>query len=94
MSHSMDDSKLKVVGPWPEPPVPEFDDESLMVPPWIKFPNLPRGSIGWRMGIGEDYRNRFDSWVISQPRKVEIRVREKYPEPTEWEGYYRGLKKV
>lgn len=26
-----------------------------LAPPWVEFPDIPRYSIGWRMGPGEDY---------------------------------------
>ncbi|MCB0337393.1 MAG: hypothetical protein KDD62_13850, partial [Bdellovibrionales bacterium] len=64
---------LEASGPWPDPPIPDFDEENFMVPPWIKYPNLLRGSMGWRMGIGEDYRERFDTWLIALPRNLELR---------------------
>jgi hypothetical protein len=30
-----------------------------MIPPWKKYPDIPRFSIGWRMGDGEDYYAQF-----------------------------------
>lgn len=78
---------------FPSPEIQQFDDERLMVPPWIKFPNLRRLSMGWRMGIGEAYKDDFRDWYISQIREVELKVRTKYPEPCEWKGYYLDLKK-
>jgi hypothetical protein len=31
-------------------PLDELKDPLL--PPWLKFPDIPPGSIGWRMGYG------------------------------------------
>lgn len=86
MSH---DENIKV-DPWPDPPIPDFDADGLMCPPWIKFPNLPRMSSGWRMGIGETYRDGFDTWWSRQPRQVRLSVRAKYPEPQEWSGFWQS----
>lgn len=33
-----------------------------MDPPWRKYPDIPAGSIGWRMGSGEEYYNEFYRW--------------------------------
>ncbi|SHJ13046.1 hypothetical protein SAMN02745163_01377 [Clostridium cavendishii DSM 21758] len=27
----------------------------VRAPLWLKYPNIPQGSIGWRMGYGEEY---------------------------------------
>ncbi len=63
-----------------------------MVPPWVKFPNIPLGSIGWRMGMGEDYRDRFAKWYNRQLRAVKLAVRARYPESDRWVGFYRRLR--
>jgi hypothetical protein len=34
-----------------------------MIPPWQKFPHIPFGSAGWRMGEGEEHWLAFDEWV-------------------------------
>jgi hypothetical protein len=78
------------VGPWPDPPIPDFDSDGLMCPPWIKFPNLPRKSSGWRMGMGESYLEGFDTWWSHQARPVRLSARAKYPEPQEWSGFWQS----
>lgn len=78
------------VGPWPDPEIPSMDEEGLMRPPWVKYPNLPRASSGWRMGIGEAYRDDFRSWWSRQLHATCLRVKAAYPEPKEWEGFYQG----
>jgi hypothetical protein len=42
-----------------------------MEPPWVKHPNIPAGSIGWRMGDGEHYYDRFYRWysALSDPEQ-------------------------
>lgn len=79
------------VGPWPDPPIPDFDSNGCMCPPWIKYPNLPRRSSGWRMGMGEAYRNDFEVWWSRQPRQARLAVRSAYPEPQEWLGFWESL---
>ena len=74
--------------PFPDPPVPEFDAAGLMVPPWVKYPAIPRASIGWRMGEGEGYWDDFRAWWESQPATIHTAVRAAYPEPPGWAGFY------
>ena len=78
-------------GSWPDPPIPDLDSDGHMHPPWIKFPNLPRRSSGWRMGMGEAYRDNFDAWWSRRPRTVRLSLRTKYAEPQEWSGFWQSL---
>ncbi|MBB3210548.1 hypothetical protein FHS27_006395 [Rhodopirellula rubra] len=36
-----------------------------MQPPWLRFPDLPAGELGWRMGAGEGYLCDFWGWIGS-----------------------------
>lgn len=49
------------------------DDEELP-PPWAKHPEIPWGSIGWRMGYGESWLMRWGEWLEQQPRDREWRA--------------------
>lgn len=40
----------------------ELAAHGTLVPPWHKFPEIPRYSIGWRMGYGEDYLWTWRTW--------------------------------
>lgn len=72
------------------------DEEGLLPPPWVFAPDIPYGSIGWRMGNGEEYWHAFFDWLRHLPPKELQRVREKYPEPAPgmvkeglpWRGIY------
>ncbi|MBN1663969.1 MAG: hypothetical protein JW943_10245 [Deltaproteobacteria bacterium] len=77
------------VRPWPDPEIPTFDSEGIMVPPWIKYPNLLKDSMGWRMGQGESYIDDFYRWYYSRPRKVRVQIMNKYKEPEAWSGFYK-----
>ncbi len=81
-------SQVPIPNPFPEPPVPEIDAAGLMVPPWVKYPSIPRASIGWRMGEGEGYWDDFRAWWERQPTVVQAQVRVAYPEPAGWSGFY------
>jgi hypothetical protein len=74
--------------PFPDPPMPEFDLAGLMVPPWVKYPAIPRASIGWRMGEGEEYWDNFRAWWDRQQVDIQAAVRATYPEPSGWVGFY------
>ena len=70
-----------------------IDDEGLMVPPWIKYPNLYFGSIGWRMGAGENYWYDFKNNLNLSSEHIRLKTIDKYPEPIEWKGYYAKVAK-
>jgi len=59
-----------------------------LLPPWLKHPEIPFGSIGWRMGYGEDYWHRFDTYYASLGSGGRKQFRDRHPEPAEWEGFY------
>lgn len=64
-----------------------------MQPPWIAHPELELGSIGWRMGYGEDYYNRFYRWYSGLEANVRAIVRQDNPAPAQWEGFYEMIEK-
>jgi hypothetical protein len=76
---------------FPDPPVPTFDGAGLMVPPFVKCARIPRASIGWRMGEGEEYWDEFRAWWGRQPAGVRAEVRDAYPEPLGWVRFYDEL---
>jgi len=76
---------------WPDPPIPDLDGAGLMRPPWQKYPNLLRQSMGWRMGQGEVYLDQFKVWWSRQARDIRLATKAKYPEPAEWSGYWASL---
>jgi len=60
-----------------------------MVPPWEKHPEIPLGSIGWRMGYGEQYWIAFGEWFASKSLSHKRQYAAQHPEPAGWEGFYR-----
>lgn len=48
-------------------------------PLWLMFPNLPRGTIGWRMGYGEEYRINFFKVLHNKMEFEKL-----FPEPLNW----------
>jgi hypothetical protein len=63
----------------------ELTPDGDLLPPWKKYPIIPRGSIGWRMGGGESYMWAWDEWAgrMSKPQLVEY-FRKYLPIPIEW----------
>ena len=62
--------------------------DNPMLPLWIKYPEISRYSIGWRMGYGESYVHEFNSWYQSLSPAEQKSYEERYPSPTLWKGYY------
>ncbi|WP_321363349.1 hypothetical protein [uncultured Celeribacter sp.] len=57
-------------------------------PPWSAFPDYERGSMGFRMGPGEDYWFAFVKWIRSLSPSVLAVFIARNPEPQGWEGFY------
>ena len=56
----------------------------LMAPEWLMYPNIPYGSIGWRMGYGEGYAMDFYRWFNKLEEDEKKKYREMFPEPKRW----------
>lgn len=56
----------------------------LMAPLWLMYPNIPSGSIGWRMGYGESYSMKFSSWFNKLEEDEKEKYREMFPKPKRW----------
>jgi hypothetical protein len=67
-----------------------------MIPPWKAHPDIQAGSIGWRMGTGEEYMIEFGQWFGRKHGDAKRRYADEYPEPDGWEGFYarRGVTAV
>jgi ribA/ribD-fused uncharacterized protein len=66
----------------------KFTIENPMAPPWLMYPEIPRGSIGWRMGYGESYIIELYGWLkVLSPAENKV-YEEMFPEPKSWRGYY------
>jgi hypothetical protein len=62
-----------------------------MLPPWRQFPNIPLGSLGWRMGRGEDYWWKFYHWYRRLSLEDRTAFARAHPEPEGWTGFYDRL---
>jgi hypothetical protein len=58
-------------------------------PPWARYPEIPVGSIGWRMGHGEWWLVLWDEWLSRQPTDRAWRsayLQRHAPAPRRWAG--------
>lgn len=60
-----------------------------LLPPWKKYPQINRFSIGWRMGEGEYYLMEWHKWYTKLTTKERKDYIEKYPQPLTWFGFYK-----
>lgn len=63
---------------------------SPMAPPWVEFPEIPRGSIGWRMGAGESYICDWSAWFGGLTEAGQEAYAAAHPEPPTWRHFYAG----
>lgn len=63
----------------------QFTIENPMPPEWLMYPEIPLGSIGWRMGYGESYVMYRYSWFDKLSNDEQERYNELFPKPKMWE---------
>lgn len=66
----------------------EFNLIKPMAPPWLMYPEISNGSIGWRMGYGEHYMCHFIEWLESLTESEQKKYQQMFPEPKQWRGFY------
>ena len=58
----------------------------------MRYPDIPPGSVGWRMGEGEDYYNQFYRWFsVLHEAEQDAFARTNEP-PPEWRELYATIK--
>jgi len=58
-----------------------FRRKPSMLPPWLKYPDMPIGSLAWRMGHGEEYWIQFEAWFEGLSPRDKERFAAKFPAP-------------
>lgn len=61
---------------------------TIREPVWIAFPKISWGSIGWRMGAGEDYWHSWVGWYKGLPEEMRALYKQSWVEPEGWGGFY------
>lgn len=63
----------------------ERTSDGDLLPPWQRYPDIPRYSIGWRMGDGESYLMAWFHWAEDFTREQMLAYFQKYiPIPPAW----------
>jgi protein-tyrosine-phosphatase/N-acetylglutamate synthase-like GNAT family acetyltransferase len=67
----------------------EIAAHGTLVPPWCKYPEIPRGSIGWRMGAGEWYLWMWGRWfeTLDDAARAAYLQRWEPEAPDEWKDW-------
>jgi hypothetical protein len=68
----------------------QLDEHGDIMPPWAKFPEYERYTIGWRMGSGEDwvcFVSVFLDRMGKKPAAREAYLRRHPPAPYTWAGW-------
>jgi hypothetical protein len=58
-----------------------------MQPPWLKYPDMPMGSLAWRMGHGEEYWVAFDAWFAGLSLAEKETFAKRHPSPPSFSAY-------
>ncbi len=66
----------------------QLDDIGKPIPPWRAHPNIPRFSIGWRMGVGEEYLAEWTAWFSKQNETEKTTYVRTNQAPFRWWGIY------
>ncbi len=70
----------------PMPKCPQYGPP--FEPPWVAFPDYKMGSMGFRMGSGEDYNVQFSEWYNAASEEDIESFKGKYPEVEKYAGFY------
>jgi len=65
-----------------------LDAESFLLPYWLKYPEIPYGSIHWSMGEGEDYMFLYQLYMRCLQEYDKVSYQQKYRE--KYEDWHRG----
>ena len=65
-----------------------LQDKKIMPPPWLAHRDIERYSIGWRMGYGEDFIDRFGDWLNTLSPEERAEYRALFPEPVTWKDWW------
>lgn len=63
-----------------------------MEPPWLKYLDIPAGAIGWRMGAGEDYYDKFYRWFSGLPPDEQDAYSRANEPPSGWRDLYATIR--
>lgn len=63
-----------------------------MEPPWVKYPDIPAGAIGWRMGAGEGYYDQFYRWFSGLSPSEQDRYARDHEPPLGWVKLYENIR--
>lgn len=66
----------------------KYDINNPMAPPWLMFPHIRNGSIGWRMGYGENFIYKFGEWYSALTKEEQEQYQQMFPTPKGWLGWY------
>jgi hypothetical protein len=70
----------------------ELSQHGTLLPPWLKYPDVHRYSIFWRMGVGESYIIMFRAWAKGRSREAWIAYLQPYvPLPLPWVDWAAAL---
>ncbi|WP_461451243.1 NADAR family protein [Mucilaginibacter sp.] len=61
-------------------------EPDMIFPPWIAFPSVDQADMFWRMGLGENYLLKLNTYMTKYGREEYVT---KFPEPEEWRSFYR-----
>lgn len=65
-----------------------MDSQSELLPPWKKYPEIRRFSIGWRMGYGEAYLEEWLEYYTKLSEEEKEIYKRKFPTSIMWFGFY------
>ena len=62
--------------------------DDLLSPLWLRYPSIPMGSIGWRMGAGEEYMSQWNDWFSQLTPEAQLSYRGWFPPAPTCQGFY------
>jgi N-glycosidase YbiA len=64
------------------------NDNSIVLPPWIAFPEISQFDLFWRMGLGENYMYNWSRYYLGLSLDDKFSYQKKFPTIEGWEEFY------
>lgn len=71
--------------------IEDLYQDFLILPPWLVFPLYPANAIGWKKGLGQEYKKMYFDILRELDEKQRRRFTKQFPVPEYFSEMYYGM---